>query len=77
MDEVEQQEKKLMEALTELLAEYGNYDPPRIRYDGDIQIPLDVDLKRQRTRRSNLASAFSRLMADDLGPPKRRSSWIK
>ena len=60
----------------ELLQKFGNYGPARVRGDGDIQIPLDFDLKKARSRRSNLASAFSEMMSDDLGP-KRSSTWIK
>ena len=70
------QEERLVAALRETLKEFGNYGEPRVRGDGDIQIPLDVDLKKARARRSNLADAFSRMMSDDLGP-KRSSTWVK
>lgn len=70
------QQEQLMAALDELLQKFGNYGPARVRGDGDIQIPLDFDLKKARSRRSNLASAFSEMMSDDLGP-KRSSTWIK
>ena len=72
----DEQEKRLMIALQILLKEFGNYGEPRIRGDGDIQIPLDIDLKKERARRSNLSDAFSRMMSDDLGP-KRSSTWVK
>jgi len=65
-----------MVALRAVLAEFGNYGEPRVRGDGDIQIPLDIDLKKARARHSNLADAFSRMMNDDLGP-KRSSSWVE
>lgn len=70
------QEERLVAALRTVLAEFGNYGEPRVRGDGDIQIPLDIDLKKDRARRSNLADAFSRMMSDDLGP-KRSSTWIE
>ena len=70
------QEQRLMIALQILLKEFGNYGEPRLRGDGDIQIPLDIDLKKARARQGNLADAFSRMMSDDLGP-KRNSTWIK
>ena len=70
------QEQRLMTALQSLLTEFGNYGQPRLRGAGDIQIPLDIDLKKARARQSNLADAFSRMMSDDLGP-KRNSTWIK
>ena len=60
---VDDQQEELMAALDELLQQFGNYGPARVRGDGDIQIPLDFDLKKARTRRSNLADAFSRMMS--------------
>lgn len=60
----------------EILQEFGNYGEPRVRGDGDIQIPLDIDLKKARARRSNPADAFSRMTSDDMDP-KRSSAWIK
>ena len=45
MKEDDQQEK-LMAALEELLQQFGNYGPARVRGDGDIQILLDFDLKK-------------------------------
>ena len=56
---VDDQQEELMAALDELLQQFGNYGPARVRGDGDIQILLDFDLKKARTRRSNLADAFS------------------
>ena len=70
------QEQRLLEALRSVLEEFGNYGEPRVRGDGDIQIPLDIELKKARARQSNLADAFSRMMSEDLGP-KRSSTWVK
>lgn len=70
------QEERLIAALQKVLEEFGNYGEPRVRGDGDIQIPLDMDLKKARARGSNLADAFSRMMSDDLGP-KRSSTWVE
>ena len=57
------QEQRLLEALRAVLEEFGNYGEPRVRGDGDIQIPLDIELKKVRARQSNLADAFSRMRA--------------
>ena len=73
---VDDQQDRLVAALQEVLKEFDNYGAPRVRGDGDIQISLDPELKRARSRRSNLASAFSEMMRDDLGP-KRSSTWVK
>ena len=72
----DEQEKELMAALQTLVAKFGNYDPPRLRKDGDIVIPLDAILKKNHEANRNFAEAFSQLMRDDLGP-KRSSTWVK
>ena len=70
------QETKLMEALVDLLKRFPDYTPPRIRLDGDIVIPLDVDLKKNRQRTKNLADAMSEWMSRDLGP-RRSRTWVE
>ena len=72
----EKQEPKLMAVLTELVKQFSDYDPPRLRKDGDIVIPLDAVLKKNREAHQNFAEAFSEMMREDLGP-KRSSTWIK
>ena len=72
----DEQEKNLMAALQDLTVRFSNYDPPRLRKDGDIVIPLDAVLKKNREAHRNFAEAFSELMRDDLGP-KRSSTWVK
>ena len=72
----DEQEKNLMAALQDLTIRFSNYDPPRLRRDGDIVIPLDAVLKKNRGAHRNFAEAFSQLMRDDLGP-KRSSTWVK
>ena len=42
----DEQEKDLMAALQDLTVRFSNYDPPRLRKDGDIVIPLDAVLKK-------------------------------
>ncbi len=67
-------EEKLLEQLKILLKNYPDYDPPRVRTDGDIVIPLDVVLKKNREASRNMAEAISNLMNGD----KRRSSaWLE
>ena len=72
----DEQERDLMAALEILVAGFGNYDPPRLRKDGDIVIPLDTILKKNRAANQSFADAFSQMMRDDLGP-KRSSTWVK
>jgi|TARA_X000000950_G_scaffold260555_1_gene330064 hypothetical protein len=73
---VDDQQDKLVAILQEVLKEFDNYGEARVRGDGDIQISLDPDLKRARSRGSSLANAFSQMMSDDLGP-KRSSTWVE
>ncbi|GIR33322.1 MAG: hypothetical protein CM15mP46_3170 [Alphaproteobacteria bacterium] len=54
----EKQEPQLMALLTEVVKQFSDYDPPRLRKDGDIVIPLDAVLKNRR-RIKILAEAFS------------------
>ena len=68
------QEDRLVEALKMLLKDYPDYDPPRIRMDGDIVIPLDVMLKKNREASRGMADAISSMMNGDRRKP---SAWIK
>ncbi|ADE40309.1 hypothetical protein [Candidatus Puniceispirillum marinum] len=70
------QESALMDALVVLLKNFSDYTPPRVRLDGDIVIPLDVDLKKNRERTKNLADAMSEWMSRDLGP-RRSRTWVE
>ena len=42
----EKQEPQLMALLSELVKQFSDYEPPRLRKDGDIVIPLDAVLKK-------------------------------
>lgn len=68
------QEDRLVEALKVLLKDFPDYDPPRIRMDGDIVIPLDVMLKKNREASRGMADAISNMMNGDR---KKPSAWIK
>lgn len=68
------QEDRLVEALKVLLRDFPDYDPPRIRMDGDIVIPLDVMLKKNREASRGMADAISSMMNGDR---KKPSAWIK
>ena len=72
----EKQEPQVIALLNELVKQLSDYDPPRLRKDGDIVIPLDAVLKKNRAAHQNFAEAFSEMMRDDLGP-KRSSTWVK
>lgn len=70
------QEELLVECLIALLKKFPDYTPPRLRMDGDIIIPLDPDLKKNRERARNVATAISELMNRD-SRPKISRTWIE
>ena len=71
-----EQEKQLLAALEKLLEAYSNYDAPYLRKDGDIVIPLDAILKKNRSAYNGLATAFSEMMSGDIDR-RRSSTWVK
>ena len=70
------QEDLLMECLLALLKKFPDYTPPRLRMDGDIIIPLDPDLKKNRERARNVATAITEMMNRDCRP-KMSKTWIE
>jgi hypothetical protein len=72
----EKAEKALLAALEVILAEHPDYQKPQIRSDGDILIPLDPVLKKNRAAHRNVAEAISDWMARD-GKTRRSSTWIE
>ena len=70
------QEKKLVEKVKSLLAEFDDYQSPIIRADGDIVIPLDPILKKNRESQKGLAEAISNMMNGDKSS-RRSTTWIE
>jgi len=70
------QEELLMECLIALLKKFPDYTPPRLRMDGDIVIPLDPDLKKNRERARNVADAITEMMNRDRRPKMSRT-WVE
>jgi hypothetical protein len=71
-----EQEKQLLAALEKLLEAYSNYDGPYLRKDGDIVVPLDAILKKNRSAYNGLATAFSEMMSGDV-ERRRSSTWVE
>jgi hypothetical protein len=72
----EQAEKAVLAALEAILADHPDYQKPQIRSDGDILIPLDPVLKKNRAAHRNVAEAISDWMARD-GKTRRSSTWVE
>ncbi len=70
------QEKKLVEKVKSLLAEFDDYQSPIIRADGDIVIPLDPILKKNRESQKGLAEAISSMMDGDKSS-RRSTTWVE
>ena len=67
-------EVRLLEQLKTMWKDYPDYEPPRVRADGDSVIPLDVVLKKNREASRNMAEAISNLMNGDR---RRSSAWLE
>ena len=70
------QEEKLVTKVKTLLAEFDDYQSPIIRADGDIVIPLDPILKKNRDAQKGLAEAISSMMNGDMRR-RRSSAWVE
>ena len=70
------QEKQLVEKVKSLLAEFDDYQSPIIRADGDIVIPLDPVLKKNRESQKGLAEAISNMMDGDKSS-RRSTTWVE
>ena len=69
------QQALLLSALKQILAQFDEYEQPIIRADGDIVIPLNPVLKKNRAAFKGLADAFSEMMKQDV-KPRRSSTWV-
>ena len=74
---IRDKEKELIADLLRLLKRYKDYDAPYIRNDGDIVIPLDTFLKKNREAHSKVAEVFQSIMNDDPTFRKRNSTWVE
>jgi hypothetical protein len=70
-----QQEEELIARLKTMLSDFSDYQSPILRADGDIVIPLDPTLKKNREAQKNLAEAISSMMNGDMR--RRSSAWIE
>jgi len=74
-EDTRMQEEELIARLKTMLADFSDYHPPIRRADGDIVIPLDPTLKKNREAQKNLAEAISSMMNGDMR--RRSSAWIE
>ena len=70
------QEEQLLDKIKTLLADFNDYQKPILRADGDIVIPLDPVLKKNRDAQKGLAEAISSMMNGDMRR-RRSSAWVE
>ena len=55
-------EKKLLDEILLVLKKHPDFDPPFFRTDGDLVIPLNNSLKKNREAHKRFANAFRSLI---------------
>lgn len=69
-------EKKLMNDILSIVKNHPDFDPPFFRTDGDLVVPLNSSLKKNREAHRRFANAFSQMMKSDAGKKKKNKAWV-
>ncbi len=69
-------EKKLLDEILIVLENHPDFDPPFFRTDGDLVIPLNSALKKNREAHRRFANAFSQMMKSDSSKRKKNKAWL-
>ena len=69
-------EKKLLNEIATLLKKHPDFDPPFFRTDGDLVIPLNSALKKNREAHRRFANAFSQMMKGDSSKRRKNKAWV-
>ena len=69
-------EKKLLDEIVSIMAKYPDFDPPFFRTDGDLVVPLNSSLKKNREAHRRFANAFSQMMKSDAGKKRKNKAWV-
>ena len=69
-------EKKLLDDILLVMKKHPDFDPPFFRTDGDLVIPLNSTLKKNREAHKRFANAFSKMMKSDAGKRRKNKAWI-
>ena len=69
-------EKKLLDDIVSIMKKYPDFDPPFFRTDGDLVVPLNSSLKKNREAHRRFANAFSHMMKSDAGKKKKNKAWV-
>ena len=69
-------EKKLLDDIVSIMKKHPDFDPPFFRTDGDLVVPLNSSLKKNREAHRRFANAFSQMMKSDAGKKKKNKAWV-
>ena len=69
-------EKKLLDEIVIVLKKHPDFDPPFFRTDGDLVIPLNSALKKNREAHRRFANAFSQMMKSDSRKRRKNKAWV-
>ena len=69
-------EKKLLNEIVKILKNHPDFDPPFFRTDGDLVIPLNSALKKNREAHRRFANAFSQMMKSDSNKRRKNKAWV-
>ena len=69
-------EKKLLDDILVLMKKYPDFDPPFFRTDGDLVVPLNSSLKKNREAHRKFANAFSQMMKSDSSKKRKNKAWV-
>ena len=69
-------EKKLLDDIVSIMKKYPDFDPPFFRTDGDLVVPLNSSLKKNREAHRRFANAFSQMMKSDAGKKRKNKAWV-
>ena len=74
---MEKSELDLIRELTKLVSKFADYEIPYLRSDGDIVVPLNPILKKNRESHRRFAEAMRDMMEEDNKIKKRKSkAWV-
>ncbi len=74
---MDERETDLIRQVSNISAKFSDYEMPYLRSDGDIVIPLNPILKKNRESHRRFAEAMREMMDTDLQLKKKKSkSWV-
>ena len=69
-------EKNLLNEIVTILKNHPDFDPPFFRTDGDLVIPLNSALKKNREAHRRFANEFSQMMKSDSSKRRKNKASV-